>query len=80
MSAAFAVLLKFIYLGIGSLFAAWAMVTLWGITGRRQSAACKKAYFSALLKQEIGWFDCVNQSELSSNFSSDTVTFEGAVG
>jgi ATP-binding cassette subfamily B (MDR/TAP) protein 1 len=39
-----------------------------------------KTYFATLLKQEIGWFDCINQSELSSTFTSDTQTFQGAIG
>jgi ATP-binding cassette subfamily B (MDR/TAP) protein 1 len=56
------------------------MITCWLITGERQATVCRKKYFSALLKQEIGWFDCINQSELSTNFSADTVTFQGALG
>jgi ATP-binding cassette, subfamily B (MDR/TAP), member 1 len=73
-------LLKFIYLGIGALLLGWAMVTGWTITGERQAVACRKAYFASLLRQEIGWFDCINQSGLSSNFSADTLTFQGALG
>ena len=56
------ILLKFVYLGIGALFAGWVMITCWLITGARQATVCRKKYFSTLLKQEIGWFDCINQS------------------
>lgn len=73
-------LLKFIYLGIGTLIMGWAMITCWLITGERQAVACRKAYFACLLKQEIGWFDCIDQSSLSSSFSSDTLTYQGALG
>jgi ATP-binding cassette, subfamily B (MDR/TAP), member 1 len=62
------------------MFVGWVMIASWLITGERQAAACRKAYFATLLKQEIGWFDCVNQSELSSNFSSDTLVYQGAIG
>jgi ATP-binding cassette subfamily B (MDR/TAP) protein 1 len=34
----------------------------------------------SLLKQEIGWFDCVDQSELASNFSKDSFSFQEAIG
>lgn len=56
------VLKKFIYLGIGALFAGWLMISCWLISGERQATACRKAYFTSLLRQEIGWFDCINQS------------------
>jgi ATP-binding cassette subfamily B (MDR/TAP) protein 1 len=74
------VLKKFIYLSIGTLFAGWLMITCWLISGERQATLCRKTYFATLLRQEIGWFDCINQSELSSNFTSDTQTFQGAIG
>jgi threonine/homoserine/homoserine lactone efflux protein len=44
-------LIKFIYLGIGTLFVGWVMIACWLITGERQAAACRKAYFATLLKQ-----------------------------
>lgn len=36
-------------------------------------------YLKSLLRQEIGWFDSINQAELSSQFSSDTMAFQGAL-
>lgn len=77
---AWEVLKKFIYLGIGTLIAGWVMITCWLISGERQATVCRKRYFATLLKQEIGWFDCINQAELSSNFSADTLTFQNALG
>lgn len=32
-----------------------------------------------MLRQEIGWFDSINQAELSSQFSADTMSFQGAL-
>jgi ATP-binding cassette, subfamily B (MDR/TAP), member 1 len=73
-------LLNFVYLGIGTLFLGWTMIFCWFVSGERQASTCRKAYFACLLRQEIGWFDCVNQSSLSSNFSADTLTYQGAIG
>lgn len=55
-------MLIFIYVGIGALFAGWLMFACWMITGERQAIACRKAYLRSLLKQEIGWFDVINQN------------------
>jgi hypothetical protein len=32
------------------------MNTCWIITGDRQANACRKAYLSSLLKQDVSWF------------------------
>lgn len=55
------------------------MTAAWMITGERQSIRCRKQYLLSLLRQEIGWFDMINQAELSSQFSSDTLAFQGAM-
>lgn len=55
------------------------MIAAWMITGERQSITCRKRYLKALLSQEIGWFDYVNQAEISSQFSTDTLAFQAAV-
>lgn len=77
---AWQVLKKFIYLGCGGFLSGWLMITCWLISGERQASRCRKTYFAHLLKQEIGWFDCINQAELSSKFTSDTQCFQGAIG
>lgn len=33
-----------------------------------------------MLRQEIGWFDTINQSELAVRFAADCFTFDGAIG
>jgi len=32
-------------------------MSTWMITGENQTIRFRKAYFSAILKQEVGWFD-----------------------
>lgn len=56
------------------------MFACWMIAGERQSIACRKAYLGSLLRQEIGWFDTINQSELATKFATDCFAFQGAIG
>lgn len=72
-------LLLFIYIGIAVFISGWIMIAAWMITGERQSIQCRKQYLRSLLRQEIGWFDSINQAELSSQFSADTMAFQGAL-
>lgn len=60
--------------------AGWLMYACWSIAGQRQAIACRKAYLRSLLHQEMGWFDTVNQTELSSQFAADTYAYQGAIG
>ena len=74
------IMLQFIYIGLGALGAGWGMFACWMIAGERQGIACRKEYLKSLLRQEIGWFDTLNQSELATKFSKDSFAFKGAVG
>lgn len=73
-------MLIFIYVGIGAFFAGWVMFACWMIAGERQGITCRKQYLRSLLRQEIGWFDMHNQTELASKFATDTFAFSGALG
>jgi ATP-binding cassette subfamily B (MDR/TAP) protein 1 len=66
---------NFIEIGIGAFFAGWGMFAFWSITGERQGIACRKKYLKSLLRQEISWFDTINQSELATKFASDSFAF-----
>ena len=56
------VMYKFLLIGVGVFVAGWLMFACWMISGERQSIACRKAYLKSLLRQEISWFDMINQS------------------
>lgn len=73
-------LLTFIWVGLGAFGAGWLMFACWMIAGERQAIACRKAYLRSLLRQEVGWFDMLNQTELASKFAKDTFAFQGAIG
>jgi ATP-binding cassette subfamily B (MDR/TAP) protein 1 len=70
----------FFAIAAGVLVAGWVMFAGWMIAGERQSIACRKAYLQSLLRQEIGWFDVINQSELSSKFATDCFSYQGGLG
>ena len=54
-------------------------MSLWMITGERQSCRFRKEYFRALLRQEIAWFDMVNPNELNSKVNNDTAAIESGI-
>jgi ATP-binding cassette subfamily B (MDR/TAP) protein 1 len=53
---------NFLEIGLGVFVASWLMLGCWMIAGERQAIRCRKKYLAALLKQEVGWFDRVNQT------------------
>lgn len=63
----------------GALLTGWGMFGCWVVAAERQGIACRKYYLRSLLRQEIGWFDTINQLELSSKFVNDTSAFQGAI-
>ena len=58
-----------IILGIGN----WIVLTIatgcWGLTGERQAQKFTDKYVSAVLAQEIGWFDTVGASQLATKLA-----------
>ena len=71
---------QFIGIGAGTFAAGWGMFACWMITGERQGIACRKEYLKSMIRQEIGWFDSIDQSELSSQFATDCFAYQGAIG
>ena len=71
---------KFVYIGLGAFAAGWGMFACWMIAGERQGITCRREDLRSLLKQEIGWFDTINQSELATKFATDCFSFQGAIG
>ena len=66
--------------GAIAVFVGWGMQYFWTIAGTRQANACRKAYISALMKQEVGWFETQESSELVSRFVADTLAFHLGIG
>uniref|UniRef100_A0A0D3AZ81 ABC transmembrane type-1 domain-containing protein n=1 Tax=Brassica oleracea var. oleracea TaxID=109376 RepID=A0A0D3AZ81_BRAOL len=76
------VCVKFVYLGLGTLGAAFLQVACWMITGERQAAArIRNMYLKTILRQDIGFFDVeTNTGEVVGRMSGDTVLIQDAMG
>ncbi|CAA7056186.1 unnamed protein product [Microthlaspi erraticum] len=75
------VCLKFVYLGLGTLGAAFLQVACWMITGERQAARIRSMYLKTILRQDIGFFDVeTNTGEVVGRMSGDTVLIQDAMG
>ncbi|KAI4311048.1 hypothetical protein MLD38_035984 [Melastoma candidum] len=73
--------LKFVYLAAGSGVAAFAQVACWLVTGERQAARIRSFYLTALLRQEIAFFDAeASTGEIIGRMSGDTVLIQDAMG
>ncbi|XP_010515729.1 PREDICTED: ABC transporter B family member 11-like [Camelina sativa] len=75
------VCLKFVYLALGTLGAAFLQVACWMITGERQAARIRSTYLKTILRQDIGFFDVdTNTGEVVGRMSGDTVLIQDAMG
>ncbi|KAF8086658.1 hypothetical protein N665_0615s0008 [Sinapis alba] len=75
------VCVKFVYLGLGTLGAAFLQVACWMITGERQAARIRSMYLKTILRQDIGFFDVeTNTGEVVGRMSGDTVLIQDAMG
>jgi len=70
----------FIYIGLGTFFCNGLSMTIFLFVSERISGRIRKAYFDALLKQEIGWFDQINPNELASKVLLETLTIQQGIG
>ncbi|XP_062084632.1 ABC transporter B family member 11-like [Humulus lupulus] len=75
------VCLKFVYLGVGTLVAAFFQVACWMVTGERQAARIRNLYLKTILRQDVAFFDKeTNTGEVVGRMSGDTVLIQDAMG
>ncbi|KAK6162938.1 hypothetical protein DH2020_002779 [Rehmannia glutinosa] len=73
--------LKYVYLALGCGAAAFLQVACWMITGERQSARVRRLYLTAILQQDIAYFDQeVSTGEVIGRMSGDTILIQDATG
>ena len=72
--------LAFVYVAMANLWAGWAQVACWSITGERQTQKLRDKYIKAILSQEIGWFDTCGASELSTKVAELTGKVQDGIG
>jgi len=67
------------YMGIGILFAQGGAQIACVVAKERQIAEWKKEYLKAILRQDVGWYDCNNPQELSTRMGESIVLIEKAL-
>lgn len=58
---------------------AWAGHSFFKTSGLRQSAEWRKAYLTAIVRQDVGWYDVNKPAQLSSKISSATQQLEDGI-
>ena len=58
----------------------YAAVVAWIFVGSRQAHHFRREYLSALLRQDVAWFDQRNVAQLPNSVASDTLRIEKATG
>lgn len=72
--------LKMVLLGAICFVCAWIGEAGWKVSGLRQSAMWRKTYLTAILRQDVSWFDTNNPGELSSKIAESTQLIEEGIG
>ncbi|KAM8873143.1 bile salt export pump isoform 3-T3 [Synchiropus picturatus] len=71
----------FYYVGIGAavFLLGYFQISLWVTAAARQVQVIRKAYFSKVMRMEIGWFDCTSVGELNTRMSDDINKINDAI-
>ncbi len=70
----------FVYIGIGVAICNFISMGVFLNVSEKVSGRIRKAYFDAVLRQEIGYFDLLNPNELASKMSIETYTIQMGIG
>jgi ATP-binding cassette subfamily B (MDR/TAP) protein 1 len=70
---------KFLYYGLIMLVATVTSNMLWFWVAEKQGSAIRRAYFKALLTQEITYYDINSPTSILSTFSSDLDAIQSAI-
>ncbi|XP_006925785.1 phosphatidylcholine translocator ABCB4 isoform X2 [Pteropus alecto] len=67
-------------LGAGVFIAAYIQVSFWTLAANRQIRKIRKEFFHAILRQEIGWFDTNDITELNTRLTDDISKISEGIG
>ncbi len=70
----------FVYIGIGIFVCQGTAIGIYLNLSEKISCRIRKSYFSALIRQEVGWFDVLNPNELAAKFALDVQTVQKGIG
>ncbi|KAI7890516.1 P-loop containing nucleoside triphosphate hydrolase protein [Mucor mucedo] len=71
--------LIFVYMGTGVLFAAYTCNCFWVLTGENQVRRIRQMYVHAILRQEMGWFDKADEGSLTTRLATDTQLIQDGI-
>ncbi|KAI5141423.1 Phosphatidylcholine Translocator Abcb4 [Manis pentadactyla] len=67
-------------LGAGVLIAAYIQVSFWTLAAGRQIRKIRQEFFHAILRQEMGWFDINDTTELNTRLTDDISKISEGIG
>ena len=67
-------------IGCGALVMGYLQVFCWAKSGQRQAIAIRVAYFRALMRQDIGWYDKHQSGALSTQIADCLPKIQDAIG
>ncbi|EFB22674.1 hypothetical protein PANDA_001850, partial [Ailuropoda melanoleuca] len=67
-------------LGAGVLVAAYIQVSFWTLAAGRQVRKIRQEFFHTILRQEIGWFDVNDTTELNTRLTDDISKISEGIG
>ncbi|ORZ38750.1 P-loop containing nucleoside triphosphate hydrolase protein [Catenaria anguillulae PL171] len=71
---------KFLVLAAITLVVSFLQMSMWQWSAEAQTHRIKRAYFTALLRQEVAYFDGQRRGEVTSRITSDVQTVEEGLG
>jgi ATP-binding cassette subfamily B (MDR/TAP) protein 1 len=72
--------LRLLLVGIGAFFATYLSNCLAMLSSELQGRRLRQAYFQALMRQDMKWYDTNNPGEISSRLVEDTLAFQNGIG
>ena len=69
-----------IAMGCGAFLLGYIQVACWATSGQRQASSIRIAYFRALMRQEIGWYDKHQSGALSTQIAESLPKIQDAMG
>ncbi|GAV01568.1 hypothetical protein RvY_12259 [Ramazzottius varieornatus] len=75
-------LFAYYYVGIGfiTLLTGYIMIAFWVWASARQTHRIRLAYFRAIMRQDIGWYDVNKPSELATRLADDLGKIQSGIG
>ncbi|KAI9221777.1 multidrug resistance protein 3-like protein [Blastocladiella britannica] len=71
--------LMFIGIGCATMFGAYLMQAFWSWAGERQARMVRAKFITAVMRQDIAWFDSNKAGDLTTQLTSDTLLFQEGI-